>query len=116
MLMASMLAPNPLVCSLIIRRPPFCACSYEYKPENGDPDFPVPRGVRFEQLPADYFCPTCGAPMDKFRSNAKVVAGFAENQTYGLGANTWTGDQKLAIIYGSLALFFLLFLGGYALE
>lgn len=95
---------------------PGVLCSYEYKPENGDPDFPVPRGVRFEQLPADYFCPTCGAPKDKFRSNAKVVAGFAENQTYGLGTNSMTGEQKSGLIYGALALFFLLFLGGYALE
>ena len=24
------------------------SCGYEYKPENGDPEFPVPRGVRFQ--------------------------------------------------------------------
>lgn len=23
-------------------------CGYEYKPENGDPDFPIPKGMRFE--------------------------------------------------------------------
>lgn len=45
----------------------------------------------------------------------QVVAGFAENQNYGLGTNSMTGDQKLLLIYGGLALFFILFLGGYAL-
>ena len=23
-------------------------CGYEYKPEKGDPDFPVPKGIRFQ--------------------------------------------------------------------
>lgn len=44
------------------------------------------------------------------------MAGFAANQGYGLGVNSWTGDQKLGIIYGALAIFFVLFLGGYALD
>lgn len=26
-------------------------CGYEYKPENGDPDFPIPKGMRFEVSP-----------------------------------------------------------------
>jgi len=91
-------------------------CGYEYTPDKGDPDFPVARGTTFESLPADYFCPICGAPKDKFESSLKVVAGFAENQKYGLGTNSMTGGQKLGIIYGSLALFFLLFILGYALE
>ena len=45
-----------------------------------------------------------------------VVAGFAENQGYGLGTNSMTGGQKSALIYGALAVFFALFLAGYALE
>ena len=61
-------------------------------------------------------CPVCGASKDKFEVNVKVVAGFAENQKYGLGTNSMTGDQKLLIIYGALAAFFLLFIAGYALE
>jgi hypothetical protein len=32
----------------------------------------------------------------------KVVAGFAENQKYGLGTNSMTGQQKLLIIYGEI--------------
>jgi hypothetical protein len=42
----------------------------------------------------------------------KVVAGFAENQQYGLGTNSMTESQKSLLIYGALALFFLLFLAG----
>lgn len=69
-----------------------------------------------QDLPADYACPTCGAPKTKFQSRMTVVAGFAENQKYGIGTNSWTGDQKLFLIYGSLVIFFVLFLAGYALE
>jgi hypothetical protein len=46
----------------------------------------------------------------------QVVAGFAENQKYGFGTNSMTGGQKSALIYGALAIFFLLFIAGYALE
>eukprot|EP00775_Hariotina_reticulata_P009443 gene9443-9609_t len=91
-------------------------CGYQYTPDKGDPDFPVPRGVRFQDLPEDYTCPICGAPKTKFESRVKVVAGFAENQRYGLGTNSMTGSQKLLLIYGALAFFFALFLAGYALE
>lgn len=91
-------------------------CGYEYKPEKGDADFPVPPGVTFQALPDDYVCPTCGAPKSKFESRVKVVAGFAENQKYGLGGNSMTEDQKSLLIYGSLAVFFILFLAGYALD
>ncbi|KAI8475296.1 MAG: hypothetical protein J3K34DRAFT_405212 [Monoraphidium minutum] len=91
-------------------------CGYEYKPENGDPDFPVPKGVLFQDLPDDYVCPICGAAKPKFESRVKVVAGFAENQQYGLGTNSMTGNQKLLLIYGALLAFVLLFLSGYALE
>ncbi|KAF6250710.1 hypothetical protein COO60DRAFT_1622804 [Scenedesmus sp. NREL 46B-D3] len=91
-------------------------CGYEYSPDKGDPDFPVPRGVLFQDLPEDYNCPICGAEKAKFESRVKVVAGFAENQQYGLGTNSMTESQKSLLIYGALALFFLLFLAGYALE
>eukprot|EP00882_Tetradesmus_deserticola_P008081 GHRQ01008511.1.p1 GENE.GHRQ01008511.1~~GHRQ01008511.1.p1 ORF type:complete len:183 (+),score=75.30 GHRQ01008511.1:152-700(+) len=91
-------------------------CGYEYAPDKGDPDFPVPKGVLFQDLPADYNCPICGADVAKFESRVKVVAGFAENQQYGLGTNSMTESQKSLLIYGALALFFLLFLAGYALD
>ena len=69
-----------------------------------------------QDLPEDYVCPICGAPKSKFESRVKVVAGFAENQKYGLGTNSMTGGQKSLLIYGALAIFFILFLSGYALE
>eukprot|EP00955_Chlamydomonas_euryale_P089385 364462-Chlamydomonas_euryale.AAC.5 len=91
-------------------------CGYEYKPENGDPDFPISKGVTYQALPEDYFCPICGGAKSQFEARATVVAGFAENQKYGLGTNSMTGDQKLTLIYGALGLFFVLFLAGYGLE
>lgn len=69
-----------------------------------------------QDLPHDYFCPLCGAPKSQFKSSSKVVAGFAANQGYGFGTNSMTGGQKQALIYGALALFFFLFLGGYLLD
>ena len=69
-----------------------------------------------QELPAEYVCPVCGAPKDKFEASVKVVAGFAENQGYGLGTNGMTGEQKSLLIYGALAAFFALFIAGYGLE
>lgn len=91
-------------------------CGYMYKPENGDPEFPIPKGMKFQELPEEYVCPVCGAPKERFDSRTKVVAGFAENQSYGLGTNSMTSEQKQLLIYGSLALFFALFIAGYGLE
>ena len=44
------------------------------------------------------------------------IAGFEDNQAYGLGTNTWTEAQKSNAIFGGLAAFFVLFMGGYALN
>jgi rubredoxin len=43
------------------------------------------------------------------------VAGFAENQGYGLGTNSMDENQKSLLIFGGLAFFFVLLLAGYAL-
>jgi hypothetical protein len=67
-------------------------------------------------VPEDYVCPVCNSSRASFEANTKVVAGFAENQKYGLGFNTFTGSQKLLVIYGILAVLFLILVGGYALE
>ena len=91
------------------------SCRYEYEPEKGDPENQVAAGVAFKDLPQDWDCPICGVGKNKFTANDKVVAGFAENQTYGLGTNSWTEGQKLAIIYGSIAFFVFVFLSGYLL-
>lgn len=69
-----------------------------------------------QDLPNDYTCPVCSSPKAQFSSSAKVLAGFAENQKYGLGFNSATGGEKLLVIYGALGTLFLLLIGGYALE
>ena len=38
------------------------------------------------------------------------------NQGYGLGTNSMSGGEKSVLIYGALAIFFTLFLGGYLLD
>ncbi|PSC75031.1 Rubredoxin [Micractinium conductrix] len=90
-------------------------CGYEYSPKRGDPEYPVAPGTQFQQLPADWQCPVCGAEKKLFVSKQRQVAGFAENQGYGLGTNSMTEGDKSLLIFGSLAFFFVLFLAGYAL-
>jgi flavin reductase (DIM6/NTAB) family NADH-FMN oxidoreductase RutF/rubredoxin len=45
-------------------------CGYIYDPEKGDPEGKIKPGTRFEDLPAEWVCPVCGAQKDKFE---KVV-------------------------------------------
>lgn len=45
-------------------------CGYEYRPEVGDPEHGVPEGTVFEDLPADWVCPLCGASKDDFEQVA----------------------------------------------
>ncbi len=42
-------------------------CGYVYDPAKGDPEHGVPPGTAFKDLPADWKCPVCGAPKEKFR-------------------------------------------------
>jgi len=41
-------------------------CGYVYDPEIGDPDNGIKPGTKFEDLPADWVCPDCGASKDDF--------------------------------------------------
>jgi flavin reductase (DIM6/NTAB) family NADH-FMN oxidoreductase RutF/rubredoxin len=41
-------------------------CGYTYDPAVGDPAGGIAPGTRFEDLPADWVCPSCGAPKDAF--------------------------------------------------
>ncbi len=41
-------------------------CGYIYDPELGDPDGGIKPGTPFEEIPADWVCPTCGAAKDEF--------------------------------------------------
>ncbi|MFJ9565083.1 rubredoxin [Streptomyces fuscichromogenes] len=36
-------------------------CGYTYDPAEGDPEGGVPPGTAFEDIPASWFCPVCGA-------------------------------------------------------
>jgi len=46
-----------------------CAlCGYEYNPKVGDPDNGVEAGTDFEDIPADWVCPLCGATKEDFES------------------------------------------------
>lgn len=92
------------------------SCGYRYDQAAGDPSYPVPPGLPFSQLPDDWRCPTCGAAQSFFESKSVEIAGFAENQQFGLGGNSLTSGQKGLLIYGSLFLGFLFFLSGYFLQ
>lgn len=41
-------------------------CGYIYDPAGGEPFAGILPGVAFEDLPADYICPVCGAGKDAF--------------------------------------------------
>ncbi len=45
-------------------------CGYVYDPREGDPEGNIKPGTRFEDLPADWVCPVCGAEKDKFVKEA----------------------------------------------
>ncbi|GLT95211.1 hypothetical protein SLE2022_129070 [Rubroshorea leprosula] len=92
------------------------SCGFKYDEAVGDPSYPIPPGFQFEKLPEDWRCPTCGAAKSFFESKSVEIAGFAQNQQYGLGGNALTSGQKALLIYGSLFFFFCLFLSGYFLQ
>jgi rubredoxin len=41
-------------------------CGYIYDEAAGDPDRGVMPGTKFEELPDDWTCPTCGADKSEF--------------------------------------------------
>lgn len=41
-------------------------CGWIYDEAQGDPDNGIVPGTKFEDLPADYICPMCGAGKDEF--------------------------------------------------
>ncbi|AFP65292.1 rubredoxin (nucleomorph) [Chroomonas mesostigmatica CCMP1168] len=92
------------------------ACGYVYEPEKGDRFAGIEPGTTFPDLPSDFYCPACRSPKTQFKNIKKVIAGFAENQQYGLGGNSLTGEQKNLVIFGILGSAFLLLLSGYLLE
>jgi rubredoxin len=92
------------------------ACGYVYEPLKGDRFAGIEPGTLFSELPNEFNCPACRSPKTQFKNIKKIIAGFAENQKYGLGGNSLTGGQKNFIIFGILGLTFILLLSGYLLE
>ena len=41
-------------------------CGYVYDEAKGDPDNGIAPGTKWDDLPADYVCPLCGADKDVF--------------------------------------------------
>ena len=41
-------------------------CGWEYDPEAGYPDGGIAPGTAWEEVPADFVCPLCGASKDEF--------------------------------------------------
>ncbi len=94
------------------------ACGYVYEPTKGDEGHNVPAYTAFEDIPASWRCPVCGAPKTRF-SNIGVkgsASGFKENLNYGFGVNRMTQGQKSLLIFGGLALAFLFFISLYGLH
>ena len=94
-------------------------CDWEYDPEKGDSFLiggMIKPGTQFADLPSNWRCPTCRASKDNFEEVVETIPGFEVNQGYGFGTNTMTSGEKNTLIWGSLAAFFFLFLGGYALS
>jgi len=94
------------------------ACGYVYEPAKGDDRGQIQAGTAFDQLPATWRCPVCGARKTTFQ-NVGVsgkASGFKENLKYGLGVNSLTSGQKNLLIFGGLALAVLFFLSLYGLN
>ncbi|KAJ4955522.1 hypothetical protein NE237_012305 [Protea cynaroides] len=70
------------------------SCGHRYDEAVGDSSYPIPPGLQFDKLPEDWRCPTCGAAKSFFQSKSVEIAGFAENQQFGLGGNALTSGQK----------------------
>ena len=41
-------------------------CGWVYDPADGDPDSGIAPGTKFEDIPADWVCPVCGAAKSDF--------------------------------------------------
>jgi len=65
---ASMAQPRPETIERSRRMKKYVCtvCGYVYDPDAGDPDNGVQPGTPFEELPADWVCPVCGASKDQF--------------------------------------------------
>ena len=58
--------PKPAAPAAKAARYTCTVCGYVYDPATGDPDGKIKPGTPFEELPANWVCPVCGAGKDKF--------------------------------------------------
>ncbi|CAI6010189.1 unnamed protein product [Closterium sp. NIES-65] len=70
------------------------SCGYIYDQFKGDPVYPIAPGVSLKERSEDWLCPSCGSSPSSFGSLSKELAGFAQNQGYGLGGNSLTSSKK----------------------
>ena len=62
--------PKPAAPAAKAARYTCTVCGYVYDPAKGDPEGKIKPGTPFEELPADWVCPVCGAGKDKFEKEA----------------------------------------------
>ena len=55
-------------------------CSYTYDEEKGIPEAGIAPGTKWEDLPADWKCPVCGAGKEAFREKQEPAAAPAEQE------------------------------------
>ena len=94
-------------------------CDWQYDQTKGDSMMiggMIKPDTKFGDLPADWRCPVCRASKDAFVEVVEEIPGFEVNQGYGFGANSWSSGQKNLAVFGSLGLFFVLFIGGYGMS
>lgn len=94
-------------------------CGWEFDEKKGDAFLiggTIQPGTPFAETPSNWRCPTCRASKDNFSEVTQEIPGFEVNQGYGFGGNSMTSGQKSGIVFGGLAVFALLFFGGYGLS
>jgi rubredoxin len=94
------------------------SCGYTYEPLKGDDRSQIAQGTPFAALPKGWRCPVCGAPTSQFSNVGPLgqPSGFKENLKYGLGVNVLTPGQKNLLIFGALAVGFVLLISLYGLQ
>lgn len=109
---------EPAVETQVLDRYECRACGYVYEPDQGDSKSDVPSGTPFAELPASWRCPVCGVRTSQFENigPSGKASGFQDNLGFGLGVNKLTPTQKNLLIFGGLALGFLLFMSLYGLQ
>jgi hypothetical protein len=86
------------------------------RPGGGGPVVPGAAGPPLRAAARRLAVPHLRRRADFFESKSVEIAGFAQNQQFGLGGNSFTSGQKGLLIYGSLLIDFLFFISGYFLQ